>query len=302
MDLLRIACTPDEHTAGTLAPDKISAAVSALARTHGAVAFDGVFGRDVIEDLRSSFDNRYAAYFREDLHDDALPVGNRRMMLTIEISGAFNDDRLFANRLLDPVLQATLGPDFVMSGYGGVISLPGAKAQHLHRDHSTLFGDLDLRVPLPCFAITCAIPLIDMNLITGTTRLYLGGHRRPKEDYAKIVPVEPAVPAGSVLMWDYLLPHAGTPNCSDQVRPLLYFTYSRPWFRDARNYGRQQPISLPDEEYAKMAKPARRLFDWSRESTSKWLDYSLVPADAPCPCLSGRLFRDCHYEKFRRKA
>lgn len=297
MELIRIQCTPEERASGILSREKLSAAITALTETHGAVAFESVFPPEFIKALRDVFDERYNRYYREDLYEDALPVGNRRMMLTIEISGVFNDAQLFCNSLIFPVLRAALGDDLVMSGFGGVISLPGAKAQHLHRDHSTLFGDLDFRAHLPCFAITVAIPLIDMNIMTGTTRLCLGGHRKPNEAIGDMTVVDPVVPAGSLLMWDYLLPHAGTPNCSDLIRPLLYFTYSRAWFRDAKNYGRQRPILLPDDEYEKVPHPLRKLFDWSLET--KWLDWSRYPIEQQCPCGSGRIFRDCHYERFK---
>jgi hypothetical protein len=99
-------------------------------------------------------------------------------------------------------------------------------------------------------------------------------------------------------MWDYLLPHAGTPNCSDQVRPLLYFGYSRAWFRDSANYGQQQPILMPDEEFEKVPEVARKLFEWSRGD--KWLDWTKHPENEQCPCGSGKLFRDCHYGRIAR--
>jgi hypothetical protein len=298
MELIRIPCTPEERALGELSPAKVSAAIAALSEAHGAVVFDNVFPPEAIKSLRDHFDNRYKKYYREDLYDDALPVGNRRMMLTVEISGIFNDAQLYCNSLILPVLRAALGDNFIMSGYGGVISLPGAKAQHLHRDHPTLFGDFDYRTKMPCFAITAAIPLIDMNVITGTTRLCLGGQRKPNDAIGETTIIDPVVPAGSILMWDYLLPHAGTPNCSDQVRPLLYLGYSRAWFRDSANYGQQQPILLPNEEFEKMPEAARKLFEWSRGN--KWLDWSKHPATEQCPCGSGKLFRDCHYGRFPR--
>jgi hypothetical protein len=37
-------------------------------------------------------------------------------------------------------------------------------------------------------------------------------------------------------MFDYRILHRGLANDSPDPRPIAYFTYARPWFRDATNY------------------------------------------------------------------
>jgi ectoine hydroxylase-related dioxygenase (phytanoyl-CoA dioxygenase family) len=44
-----------------------------------------------------------------------------------------------------------------------------------------------------------------------------------------------AVP-GDAIVFDYRILHRGLANISDQARPLAYFTFAKPWFRDATNY------------------------------------------------------------------
>ena len=42
--------------------------------------------------------------------------------------------------------------------------------------------------------------------------------------------------AGDAIIFDYRTFHRGMPNHSGARRPLLYQTYSRPWFRDEHNF------------------------------------------------------------------
>ena len=51
------------------------------------------------------------------------------------------------------------------------------------------------------------------------------------------------VKAGDAVMFDYRVLHRGGANSSTRQRPLLYFTYARPWFTDATNYS---AVSLDD--------------------------------------------------------
>ena len=43
--------------------------------------------------------------------------------------------------------------------------------------------------------------------------------------------------AGSAVLFDYRLFHAGGANNSDERRPILYLNYARPWFEDEHNFG-----------------------------------------------------------------
>jgi hypothetical protein len=74
---------------------------------------------------------------------------------------------------------------------------------------------------------------------------------------------DPYTELGDCIFMDYRTLHGGLANKSDGIRPILYVTYHRPWFRDYQNYSRQHSLILSDEEYAKILDPDRRLFDWA---------------------------------------
>ena len=56
-----------------------------------AALVKGAYNREKLERLRALYLEKYADYLYEEERGDALEVGNRRRMVTIEVAGAFND-------------------------------------------------------------------------------------------------------------------------------------------------------------------------------------------------------------------
>jgi ectoine hydroxylase-related dioxygenase (phytanoyl-CoA dioxygenase family) len=70
----------------------------------------------------------------------------------------------------------------------------------------------------------------------------------------------PYTELGTVLLMDYRLLHAGTENRSSRVRPILYNEYCRPWFRDSRNYFKQEPLRMSRAIYERVPDDLKSLF------------------------------------------
>lgn len=183
--------------------------------------------------MAETFARVYGRYCEEREHDDATRVGHRRYMVTVELSGAFADPVVYANPQVMQVVRDSLGASAIIETFGVVVSLPGAEAQHRHRDGSPLFDSLLIGM-LPAHALTAVFPLLEMNAMHGTTALWSGSHRYP-EQVDEASRIEPTVPVGGCVIWDYRLLHGGTPNLSTHVRPILYCTYARDWWHDASN-------------------------------------------------------------------
>jgi Phytanoyl-CoA dioxygenase (PhyH) len=200
--------------------------------TDGFALLDRILSEDIVAKLKEEFDRRYLHLTLPGAEfENSLKTGDGRYMLTVELSGAFGDSRVYANPFLLEILNLVFGQEFVLENFGIVLSLPGAKAQHQHRDGTGLYGSA-LDALLPPYAVTVGIPLVDMNLRQGTTELFPGSHRW-KEPSSTVIP---EVPAGSAVMWDYRTLHGGTVNRSDRYRPLIYMTYGKPWWRDLDNF------------------------------------------------------------------
>ena len=192
---------------------------------------------------------------------DHLKVGHLRLQVPVDLKGPLLDPALYAHPMLLAMLKAILAQGPVIDNVSCVIALPGAKDQRLHRDHPDLFGD---ELELPPFAITVAVPLVDLTEETGTTQLYPGTQRATRGADGKPVhlpePVTPLIGRGTCMLFDYRLWHRGTANRSADKRPILYLIYTRPWFTDDRNFTQHAAISLDRESLARIPREHRPMF------------------------------------------
>ncbi len=227
---------------------------------QGYAILDNAMAADKVQALAAEFERRYSGYYGAAPTGEFMEVGNKRLMIPVELSGAFNEPLLFANPYVLALLKLALGPDAVIEAFGAFVALPGAEKQHLHRDGPSLF-DAGISRILPAHALTVVFPLIEMNDLHGSTAIWPGSHRILESDAA--APNEaPVVPPGSCFLWDFRTYHSGTANLSDRQRPMLYAVYSRPWYKDAHNYGGgvQRRLTLAPRLKESLPKEAKALF------------------------------------------
>jgi len=252
----RITPSEGERSAGALSSETI-AHLAQRFHADGALILENVVDAALIARARRTFGRAYAQYLDGNEHPDAPMVGDRRLMITVDLEPPFDDPQLFANPLILSLMEAVLDEGFVLGAFGAVCSLPSAPAQHRHSDGPPLFPNPVGRL-LPASAITVAIPLLEMNKVHGTTALYLGSHRDAKP--ATIGKgTEPIVREGSCMLWDYRLVHGGTPNRSALPRPLLYLVYCRPWFVDEQNFAQHPPLCASRRSLSKLSERHRSL-------------------------------------------
>lgn len=250
------------HAIPQLSSSSLASSAADEFRRAGCLRLSEMLPSATVDELRTAYLDRYGDYLTGDKLQNALQVGNRRHMITVELEAPFLDHQLYANPLILPVLRQLLGDDLVLGSFASVTSLPGAKMQHLHRDTTTLF-DANLDRTLPTYAITLFIPLREFNESNGTTRLLLGSHVKLQEEGEKCQPVEPVVPLGGALLLDYRLLHQGTANRSNEPRPMLYFVYHRSWFKDYLNYRKQPFLKLSAANRIKIPEEHRPMFRWT---------------------------------------
>lgn len=229
----------------------------------GFVVIKNAFAPEYIRQLYDYFVDTYGAYLEDKVYDDASRVGDKRTMLTVEIDGPFNTPEFYANPRIFPVITSLLGDEIVLGGVGAVTSLPGAEIQHLHRDHRGLFGADDTATPLlPPYAITVIVPLVPIDAGNGATRMYSGSHRVNRAIAEAKPTVDPYTELGDCIFMDYRMLHRGLANNSDKLRPILYITYYREWFRDYQNYSKHNPLRISMEECARIPHEHRYLVSW----------------------------------------
>ena len=258
---------PGDAEAGRGRPE-YAALGAELFNTYGMLQIDNAFPVELIQKLQTVFFERYSAYFQDSDHPDALHVGDKRYMLTVDIEDPFDDPRLLGSATVLPIIQRILGEECVLGAFTAVISLPGSRDQQLHKDHPALFPDTRWHFDVPPFSSQIIIPLIPLDEFSGTTRFYKGSHKVLTDDSEALGHQDAMVPLGSCLLNDYRCAHRGLGNRSDLVRPILTLVFNRPWFHDYKNYGRQPPLRLPQASYDKLAPRLKPLVAWWKEEMS----------------------------------
>ncbi|MBL8328383.1 MAG: phytanoyl-CoA dioxygenase family protein [Rubrivivax sp.] len=239
------------------------ALVLRLFRQQGAVQLDGVFSLSEMTRLQQAFERQQARYLNGQLPEDVLHVGNRRYMLTMTLDSTFGAPTMVASGLFLPLMRELLGSECILSAYTAVVSLPGSADQGAHKDHTALFEEEGWQEGAPTFAAQVILPLLEMNERTGATAVYKGSQGVPLNTALEELPHQvPEVPLGSCLLVDYAVVHFGRGNRSDQVRPILNLVYSRPWFRDCRNYHLQPPLRFAPGYLEEAEEAVRPLVAW----------------------------------------
>jgi ectoine hydroxylase-related dioxygenase (phytanoyl-CoA dioxygenase family) len=250
MTLTLIRLSDNELTSGALEPATRLIARQVFA-SKGVLAIENAFAPELIVSLKNALMTDYARCLVDRETDETLKVGDKRIMVPVEVIGLFNTPHLYANPFVFSLVRDILDEKCVLGSFGAVIALPGAENQHIHRDHPFLFHEEAIDTLMPAYAITAIVPLVDVDKYHGTTRVWPGSHRVWPEDEARQLPSEdPVVQVGSCILMDYRLVHAGTANHSEQVRPILYLVYHRPWFKDCVNFLKIRELRVPVEERA----------------------------------------------------
>lgn len=258
----RLSFSKTELSQGVPDPEKVRDAVEKF-RKAGVLVIDNLLPPELIDSLNSAFTARYKRYFAEAVQSDALQVGDRRKMVTVAVEGVFNNPLIYANPLVMPIVETILGEKFILNGFGAVVSLPGSKEQHIHRDYPGLFHDERFDRILPSFCLTMIIPLVQIDEVVGGTRVWPGSHRMTDQKAESQEYHDLELATGSCFLFDATLFHGGQPNRSTEPRPIMYNIYSKPWFRDDFNYAKQKPLIISKKEFMKVDARYQHLFAWA---------------------------------------
>jgi len=258
----RLSFSKTELSQGVPEPERVRDAVEKF-RKAGILVIDNLLPPVLIDSLNSAFIARYKRYFSEAEQSGALQVGDRRKMVTVAVDGAFNNPFIYANPLVMPIVETILGEKFILNGFGAVVSLPGSKEQHIHRDYPGLFHDERFDRILPSFCLTMIIPLVPIDEVVGGTRVWPGSHRVTDREAESQEYHDLELALGSCFLFDATLVHGGQPNRSSVPRPIMYNVYSKPWFRDDFNYAKQKSLIISKKEFMKVEARYQHLFAWA---------------------------------------
>src|SRR5215813_3448349 len=100
-----------------------------LLASRGVVVIENALRPEFILSLKRQFVAGNAKQLNDPGAYETLKVGDKRILVPVEIAGAFNTPKLYANPFLFPLMQDTLGTDCVLASFGVVTALPGAEDQ-----------------------------------------------------------------------------------------------------------------------------------------------------------------------------
>lgn len=249
-----VEVSPQERAGGQLTPANAAQAYSSM-NLLGFAILRGCFAPDHVAEMHREY---LAQYGHQDVAGMAelsrkpspvVEVGKGRFEIVMKLVGAF-DMRAYANDLLLRFLIPLIGQDMRLSGVSAVASYPGSDRQRMHRDAGHLFPDYQVGPNLPTYAVNVSVPLIDVDASIGPTGVWPASHRMPDsklpgDDKLLTVPFL----KGDAILIDYRTLHAGLPNLSQIVRPILYMVYARNWFFDDGNHPQRSPLDMPLETF-----------------------------------------------------
>lgn len=242
--MIELELSAAEHDARKLKPEHLQQAVTAI-RNDGFVVLHRAIELDHISALR-----------------ERMLADVDKILALTDVPYQFNDGHLqqdpppfppylfrdvLVNNFVVEVSQAILGKGVKNNFYSGNTCLPGTLQQPLHVDSGQLWPDL--KEATPAYNLVVNVPVVDATAENGSTELWPGTHldttRTQGEDIklsseleqrrrAACQPLQPRVPAGSVLIRDMRLWHRGMPNHTEQPRPMIAMIHWPRWWHTSK--------------------------------------------------------------------
>jgi len=243
--MVAIKPTPAEFAAQKLDSAHLAQAVAAL-ETDGFV---------VLEDV---VDLEHVAIIRDRMLEDVQLLVNRPDAPFNWVKGNVQQDPppfppylftdVLSNEFAIQVAHAILGNGLYNAFYSGNTAMPSESRQPVHADSGQLWPNL--KHATPAYSLVVNLPLVDVGPENGSTEIWPGTHldvtvtqsdgdiKASEEAMAArraiAPPIQPRVRAGSIVIRDMRLWHAGMPNYTPNPRPMVALIYSVAWLPGGR--------------------------------------------------------------------
>jgi len=235
--------TPEEFQTGQITPAHLRDATHAL-QNDGAVILNDIIAPDHIAALRVKMLADLPAYLARTDAPFNFNTGNVQQEPPPFAPYLFRD--VLLNDIAIAVTHSLLGDGLHNGFYSGNTAVGGSgQRQPVHADVGQLWPNLTAATPP--FGLVVNVPVVDMTPQNGSTEVWPGTHldttvsiqqsdiKLPLEvvEARRAVrpPLQPSVRAGSVVIRDLRLWHAGMPNRTDQARPMIAMIHWASWWR-----------------------------------------------------------------------
>ena len=200
-------------------------------RRNGSTLIRNVISVDKIDELNRVFQS----ILTETVQQEG-GVGNRgssRYYITPSFRSPWTDASIIDNDIIMAIVSELVGADGVFCQLATDTPCLGSEYQELHRDTQSLFPEWEHETPPYQLAVN--FPLVDCTPENGPLEMTLGTHILSKEEALRRIESgeihiqQVLMQRGDVLIRDVRHIHRGTPNRTDQPRPMVVLGYSRRW-------------------------------------------------------------------------
>jgi ectoine hydroxylase-related dioxygenase (phytanoyl-CoA dioxygenase family) len=255
----------EELSGGFLKPETLASAVEEV-RLNGYVFFESVLPHDLVDRMNQAFLDVFHEKSKsnpEETEVNAAHFRKNRTRLFLPFENPFIDPQVLTSPFILPIIEEILGKDCVATYLAVDAPLPGSDYQAIHSDAVALYPDLGIN--LPPQGLTMNVALIDVTEENGPMEVWPSGTHLTPESFNKPEHVQKLaklskphrvlLPKGSLLIRDPRMWHRGTPNNSDQIRPILALSYARFWWRGYY----QNTLAIKEEVYEALSERGKEL-------------------------------------------
>ena len=230
-------------------------------RRTGATLIRNVLSVDKIDALNQAFLPLLAAAVSAEENGNRGP---NRYYVTPPFRPPWTDVAIIDNDLIMAIVSELVGDDGVFCQLATDTPCQGSQYQPLHRDTQSLFPEWPQETPP--FQLAVNFPLVDCRAENGPLEMASATHLLAKDEAIRriesgdIALQQVLMNRGDVLIRDVRHIHRGSPNHTDQPRPMVVLGYSRRWL-----FRPEVQIRL-----------ARQILEQIPARTRKWLRFNPV--------------------------
>jgi ectoine hydroxylase-related dioxygenase (phytanoyl-CoA dioxygenase family) len=240
---------------GRYAPSEIEAFAANTLR-DGHCVLPGHFSAETLQSWYAAFLPLLQAHVEREGH--LKNRGSERYYVTLPFRPPFAEPAFFEDEDILGIVERLVGDDPVLCQLASDTPLRGSDFQDVHRDAAPLFPELAQETPP--FQLAVNFPLVDVTPENGPVEIAKRTHdvprgeglRRIEAGETRLDPVPMRL--GDVMIRDVRGLHRGTPNRTDQPRPMIVLGYSRKWL-----FRPEVSIRIPRAAWEGLSPRGRRL-------------------------------------------
>lgn len=202
---------------------------------RGWVVFEAAVGQDLVARMADDLEAAWRICRDVQEKNGVASDADHTVHHLIGLKASFLD-YIDASEALNPYYEGYFGGRYILNSFGGAINTQGrtSYAQRIHRDIRSYSGDMPL-------LLNTLVMLDDFTADNGATYMLSGSHKaaeKPLDENFYARAERATGPAGSVLVFNSNLWHAGGNNMTDRARRSVTPMYCRPFIKQQFDYPR----------------------------------------------------------------